>query len=784
MITLETGGTLRAKAGTAAAITYTLHGDEITTTDAFKTLTQGQLASSTGTIYTAPGSTSTLIKQIHLGNTTASQVTGVVFYVNGTAAANQITGTLTIPANGTAVYANGVWTTYNADGYPIGSVSSIAAANVTYAGGPSIVAVNVEDALDELSTEKAEKSITISTTAPITGGGDLSANRTFAMPAATTSVDGYLTALDKKKIDNIWIDVTANATAIVSTANTGAQNITAINAIMSAAPNGSTIYFPPGIYLFNAAWTMPNKMFTFCGRGSNRAGSPATAFTELRWNANVGGTLITLAGSGNAWYTQFRDLVFTTITADQASGGVIDANGNVGVNILNCSFQSAGTFFNDVLLYGGGSGSNSGNSTVIENCNIQGFKGTGLRVNSSGSSLVLSNSVIQGLWGSSTQAATACISGGFVGALQVIGCDILGAVNNVLMNPVLANSEVCASLFITNTYMDNSLGSCVKITGTGATVRARFDTCSFTTSAAGAASYSAVEIASTFAYAMGGQGIDFVNCNILNTFATGGTTNGFLISGTADFSIGNCRIAGWTNGVQVTPIGTAGRTQPSLNNNTVGPAGGYPGNTTGIVFNAGAAAYGSIVLEGNVLEGNTTPLTDNAAVAAGSVKVYGQNPGLAGGQGVAAVAGIQALTTVETVIAVIPLPANSIKVGTTFRYELTYDSVATTITTVRLRIGTSISTPATNTALVATANATTLNPCYARGLSAISVIGGAAAHTGNGIMINAAVLTSSANVAASGTFNSATLNYVMLTLTNTSSTTTTVFAGSLEIVNP
>lgn len=37
---------------------------------------------------------------------------------------------------------------------------------------------------------------TISTTAPLTGGGDLSANRTIAIPAATTSVDGYLTSTD------------------------------------------------------------------------------------------------------------------------------------------------------------------------------------------------------------------------------------------------------------------------------------------------------------------------------------------------------------------------------------------------------------------------------------------------------------------------------------------------------------------------------------------------------------------------------------------------------------
>jgi len=45
-------------------------------------------------------------------------------------------------------------------------------------------------------TAKAPGTRTISTTAPLTGGGDLSANRTFAIPASTDSVDGYLTAAD------------------------------------------------------------------------------------------------------------------------------------------------------------------------------------------------------------------------------------------------------------------------------------------------------------------------------------------------------------------------------------------------------------------------------------------------------------------------------------------------------------------------------------------------------------------------------------------------------------
>ncbi len=43
---------------------------------------------------------------------------------------------------------------------------------------------------------KASSAITLTTTAPLTGGGDLTANRTLAMPAATTGVSGYLTGTD------------------------------------------------------------------------------------------------------------------------------------------------------------------------------------------------------------------------------------------------------------------------------------------------------------------------------------------------------------------------------------------------------------------------------------------------------------------------------------------------------------------------------------------------------------------------------------------------------------
>jgi hypothetical protein len=48
----------------------------------------------------------------------------------------------------------------------------------------------------ELATNAVVPTRTIATTAPLTGGGDLSANRTLAITQATTSTDGYLSSTD------------------------------------------------------------------------------------------------------------------------------------------------------------------------------------------------------------------------------------------------------------------------------------------------------------------------------------------------------------------------------------------------------------------------------------------------------------------------------------------------------------------------------------------------------------------------------------------------------------
>lgn len=433
------------------------------------------------------------------------------------------------------------------------------------------------------------------TTTPASGGASIYQDSTSGSPkfkdsSGNTHALGGLTG---------WIDVT---TAGILTTNTGAQNSAALTALVGAsgtAANGSTIFFPAGTYQFNGAVTIGPNSYIFQGVGANRAGSPATAYTELQMVTSVVGFL-TLTASH--WYTQFRDLTFTAAT-NQTSGAVVAVGNNVGVNFFNVGIQgNGGTWFNGIDF----TGANAANSTSVDNCVIQGFSNHGVIINSNGASPTFIGVNIQGQWGTVSQTALSCMNIQIAGAVQIDDCDFIGSNNNLLINPIV--STVAASVQVTNTYFDNSNGSCLKITGAGATVRSMFTGCTFTTSNA-TTGLSAVEISTTVA--AGAQAIDFVKCNIFNTFATTGTTNGFLITGAADMTIIGCKIAGWTNGLNLTPHTTAASSIFQIQGNVIGTSGGFGVNSVGILLNAGAATYGALEIQNNDCSGNTTPLTNN-----------------------------------------------------------------------------------------------------------------------------------------------------------------------------
>ena len=108
MILLAPSATLAGGADVASKVTITVTGMELTSgTEAYKTLYQRQLGNSLATIYTAGGSTQVFIKGIHVVNTDTVART-FTLAVGGTAAANQITPTITLQAGGFAIYVDGV----------------------------------------------------------------------------------------------------------------------------------------------------------------------------------------------------------------------------------------------------------------------------------------------------------------------------------------------------------------------------------------------------------------------------------------------------------------------------------------------------------------------------------------------------------------------------------------------------------------------------------------------------------------------------------------------------
>ncbi len=113
----------------------------------------------------------------------------------------------------------------------------------------------------------------INTTAPITGGGDLSADRTLAMAASTNSVDGYLTAADHT---TFAAKVSPSRTIATTSPITGGGDLSADRTIAIPEADGST-----DGYLSSTDWNYFDS--------KQPAGSYALEATEIQTSAPLTG---------------------------------------------------------------------------------------------------------------------------------------------------------------------------------------------------------------------------------------------------------------------------------------------------------------------------------------------------------------------------------------------------------------------------------------------------------------------------------------------------------------
>jgi hypothetical protein len=234
-----------------------------------------------------------------------------------------------------------------------------------------------------------------------------------------------------------------------------------------------------------------------------------------------------------------------------------------------------------------------------------------------------------------------------------------------------------------------------------------------------------------------------------------------MIGGTKDTADG-------TTAATMTYTGTGSYTQILLQASITNPGGKLP---VKLVLSSSDAAHVLLV------QGLSLVIGTGSAGAGGG----GGGGGANGLKTTAAAATVT--TTTEVIVAQLPIPANSLKVGSVFRVSTSYHPAATTIITGRLRVG---SAGTTSDAAVVTCYATAATNAgtrYAECISGVQAIGASATHLGAGQEEVGAIGASGVQAATSGTFNSTVANYVSFSLQNTSSTTTTVYAAALEILS-
>ncbi len=193
------------------------------------------------------------------------------------------------------------------------TAANTASAIVRRDASGNFAAGTITAALTGTASGNPPNSRAINTTAPLSGGGDLSADRTLSMPAATNAVDGYLSAADHTSF----------------AAKQAAGNyITALTGDVTASGPGSVAG-------------------TVASVGGASAASVATSVsdTQAATSSNTPSTIVKRDVSGN-----FSAGTITAALTGTASGNIVTLSGDVttpgagsGVSTL-ASVGTAGTY--------------------------------------------------------------------------------------------------------------------------------------------------------------------------------------------------------------------------------------------------------------------------------------------------------------------------------------------------------------------------------------------------------------------------------------------------------
>lgn len=360
MLTLATGDTLSASADTAAALSITVNVMELSgTTEVYREV-QGTVGLTPATVYTVPASTMALVRAIQVANVTGSAVANLRVFTKGTAAVNRIVS-VTVPANGSATFDGTGWKMYDAAGQQL-YVGSIGPTGLTGEKGWSpLLAVVVDSArrvfqiVDWVGGAGTKPSTTnqfigaagivgtaaaaqdirgpqgagdVSSTriltagAGLTGGGDLSADRTFDVNPDNSSIevvsdqvrlktDGttntHLAPMPAQTIKGNNTAATAGPTNL-----TGAQVATLLEPLRGAGAVGDgTANDRPAFVALDSS--LPANYGIALGAGRYRIGSNLTITRRLDFSSGARivvptGVTITISAPVNAGIEQIFEL--------------------------------------------------------------------------------------------------------------------------------------------------------------------------------------------------------------------------------------------------------------------------------------------------------------------------------------------------------------------------------------------------------------------------------------------------------------------------------------------
>lgn len=405
----------------------------------------------------------------------------------------------------------------------------------------------------------------VATSAPLTGGGALSADLTLAISAATTSAAGSMSAADKS-----WVQNTRSG--MVNILDYGADNtgttdiVTPLTNAVAALPNGGIVFFPSGTYKLST-FTCSTAGITFLGASRNG--------TSISGNSTTNDLFVV-----NQWFNTFQNLTLTTSVTKSAGYVINSATGQSYTRVFNCEIvggSSSLTLFNGIQMGAG--------LMEIDEVEMRFFSNIGVNVNGQ------SDHRINRLICDNAVQAVAGIQVNVTASLMISNCNIIHSGNALDITPGAGGT--IPSIECINTFFDTSTnGIRFNPNATGSIFRCKFTNvwCSSHTNAGVLFNASGSNV----------DGITFVNCDFY------GNAYGINVAAAVSkWSVQASRIAGnTTSGINLIP---GANHFPQIIGNDIGPVSAFGANATGIFVLIGT--YKGLKIVNNNILGNTANAT-------------------------------------------------------------------------------------------------------------------------------------------------------------------------------